>query len=148
MTIPNLSLASIPTIITIRKWSMTSFLIWLGGSGPLLCMAGMSPIFYSFQLHVYTIYFILNILYMNINRLTTPAGQLWFVFLILLYMTYNKYFYLTSIMTHFFAYYLTINCKFEFDWWSSQGKLKNHSKIQFWNDFLLSIYESSWAIML
>jgi hypothetical protein len=28
----------------------------LGGSGSLLCMAGMSPIFYSFQLHVYIIY--------------------------------------------------------------------------------------------
>ena len=100
-------------------------------------------------LYFSTIYFILNILYMNINRLTTPAGQLWFVCLILLYVTYNKYFYLTSTMTHFYAYYLRINCKIEFDWWcSSQGKVKNYGKVQFWNDFLLSIYESSWAILL
>ena len=28
----------------------------LGGSGPLLCMAGMSPIFYSFYLHIYVMY--------------------------------------------------------------------------------------------
>jgi hypothetical protein len=34
------------------KW----LIVILGGSGPLLCMAGMSPIFYSFQLHVYIIY--------------------------------------------------------------------------------------------
>jgi hypothetical protein len=47
---------------------------------------------------------------MNINRLTPPAGQLWFVCLILLYVTYNKYFYLTRTMTHFYAYYLRINC--------------------------------------
>jgi hypothetical protein len=66
-------------------------------------------------LYFSTIYFILDILYMNINRSTTPAGQLWFVCLILLYVTYNKYFYLTSTMTHFYAYYLRINCKIEFD---------------------------------
>ena len=100
-------------------------------------------------LYFSTIYFILDILYMNINRLTTPAGQLWFVCLILLYVTYNKYFHLTSTMTHFYAYYLRINCKIEFDWWcSSQGKVKNYGKVQFWNDFLLSINESSWAILL
>ena len=57
-------------------------------------------------LYFSTIYFILDILYMNINRLTTLAGQLWFVCLILLYVTYNIYFYLTSTMTHFDAYYL------------------------------------------
>jgi hypothetical protein len=66
-------------------------------------------------LYFSTIYFILDILYMNINRLITSAGQLLFVCLILLYVTYNKYFYLTSIMTHFYAYYLRINCKIEFD---------------------------------
>jgi hypothetical protein len=27
----------------------------LGGSGPLLCMAGMSPLFHSFYLHTYTL---------------------------------------------------------------------------------------------
>ena len=136
----------------------TSIMI-LGRSGPLLCMASMSPIFYSFQLNVYIIYtpwycyifllYTVDIPYMNINGLTTPAGQLWFVCLILLYVTYNKYFYLTSTMTHFYAYYLRINCKIEIYWWcSSQGRLKNHSKVQFWHDFLLSIYESSWEILL
>ena len=38
------------------------------------------------------IYFILNIPYININRSIIPAGQLWFVHSILLYVTYNKYF--------------------------------------------------------
>ena len=83
-------------------------------------------------LYFSTIYFILDIPYMNINRSTTPAGQLWFVCLILLYVTYHKYFYLTSTMTHFYAYYLRINCKIEFDWWhSSQGRLKNPAKSNF-----------------
>ena len=50
-------------------------------------------------LHFSTIYFILNILYMDINRSTTPAGQFWFVHLMLLYVTYNKYFHTTSTMT-------------------------------------------------
>ena len=60
-------------------------------------------------LYFSTIYFILDILYMNINRLTILAGQLWFVCLILLYVTYNIYiYYLTSTMTHFDAYYLKI----------------------------------------
>jgi hypothetical protein len=66
-------------------------------------------------LYFSTIYFILDILYMNINRLTTSTGQLWFVCLKLLYVTYNKYFYLTSTMSHFYACYLRINCKIEFD---------------------------------
>jgi hypothetical protein len=35
----------------------------LGGSGPLLCMAGMSPLFYLFHLHTYTHVFFNNLLY-------------------------------------------------------------------------------------
>src|SRR6266436_10342301 len=39
-------------------WSVTCAIskIELGGSGPLLCMAGMSPLFYSFILHTYIRY--------------------------------------------------------------------------------------------
>ena len=60
------------------------------------------------------IYFILDILYIDINKLTTLVGQLRFVRLILLYVTYNKYCHLTSTMTHFYVYYLIINCKIGF----------------------------------
>ena len=77
-----------------------------------------------------TIYFILNILYMDINRSTTPLGQLWLVCLILLYVIYNKYFHLTTTMTHFYVYQLRINCKIGFArWFSSQARLNNHGKV-------------------
>ena len=46
------------------------------------------------DIFLFFINFILDIPYMNINRSTTPAGQLWFVCLILLYVTYNKYFHI------------------------------------------------------
>ena len=83
------------------------------GSGPLLCMAGMSPIFYSYVcLYFSTIYFILNILHMDINRSTSPAAQLRFVHLVPLYATYDKYFHLTT-MTHFYVYYSTFNSNVE-----------------------------------
>ena len=92
------------------------------GSGPLLCMAGMSPIFYSYVcLYFSTIYFILNILHMDINMSTSPASQLQFVHLIPLYATYNKYFHLTTTMTHFYVYYSTFNSNVENKFFFSSG---------------------------
>jgi len=91
------------------------------GSGPLLCMSGMSPIFYSYVcLYFSTIYFILNILHMDINRSTSPAAQLWFVHLIPLYATYDKYFHLTTTMTHFYEYHSTFNSNMENKFFISQ----------------------------
>jgi hypothetical protein len=70
-------------------------------------VAGGVP--YSYVTYVHTMIFLYfsNIYllpYMNINRSTTPAGQSWFVNLVLLYATYNKYFHPTSTMTHFYVY--------------------------------------------
>jgi len=113
--------------------------MYFGGSGPLLCMAGMNPIFYSYVcLYFSTIYFILNILYMDINRSTSPAAQLWFVHLIPLYATYDKYFHLTTTTTHCYVYYSTFNSNvdnkfFCFKWhitlrpnWASLRSLRSH----------------------
>jgi hypothetical protein len=86
---------------------------------------------------------ILNIPYMDINRSTTPAGQSWFVHLVLLYAIYNKYFHPTSTMTHF-NWELTATLDL-----LDVGQLKNHGKVQFFMWFSSKCSQKLlWAILL
>jgi hypothetical protein len=136
--------------------------IWLGGSGPLLCMAGISPIFYSFYLHIYVMYAwylciflpytLFFILYMDIDAWWLSSQKPWqgLIFYLTFFWVFMKAFVSNSVTCivyhHIHWRFSNLFAAAHAQQWPTPPKFKAHSFCPWFLSKIKYMVEISWCV--